>query len=171
MKKFLLAALLLPSLAVANIMDITGDQTAGSLGTPDGATVTFEPSPADLILYGTNADFTNQSPAGLAGDLSAVIGQDLLITSFADGLSGTTITIPLAASVYYLHYGNNALAFGYDAPVPQSFTISDLPHDISNYRLYALDIVGDVTSATAPGHLALLSLGLLGLFKARRLQG
>ena len=153
--------------ARADIMDITDDQLAGQVSA-GGAIISFEPSPADLILYGTNADFTNQSPGGIEADLEGVIGQGLLLTGAVDGLSGSALTLPFAASVYYLHYGDNGIAFGYDAPVPQTFSIAGLPHDLSNYRLYALDIVGDVRSASAPGTIALLSMGLVGLIVARK---
>ena len=154
--------------ATANIVDITDDQLAGSV-TAGGAVVTFDPSPADLILYGTNADLTNQSPGGIQSDLENVIGQSLLLTGAVDGLAGSAITLPFAANLYYLHYGDNGIAFGYDSPVPQTFSVAGLPNDLSNYRLYALDIVGEVnpTAATAPGTIALLSLGLVGLIVAR----
>ena len=164
----LLATLaLLPSIALAGIIDITDQQVAGAVTTPTGV-VNFTPLPADLILWGTNADFTNQSPAGIEADLETVIGQDLLLTGAVEGLTGTAITIPFAASMYYLHYGDNGIAFGYNAPVPTSFSITGLPNDLSNYRLYALDIVGDITSVEAPGHLALIGFGLAALGLKRR---
>jgi hypothetical protein len=139
MKKFAIAMLLLAtSSANAVIQDVTANQIAGSIIIPTTTdTVFFSPAPADLILYGENADWNPQEPAHIETVLEGEIGADIYLISEGSLPDwGTSGTLDTNGNVFYFHFGDNALAFGYKNPQPQSFDFSNLPNDISNYRIF-----------------------------------
>lgn len=174
MKKFAIAMMmaLAATQASAVIQDITANQVAGSILIPATTdTIFFSPNPADLILYGENADWNPQSPGHIESVLETEIGADLYLISESSLPDwGTSGELDTDANIYYFHFGDNAIAFGFKDPRPDSLQFSNLPNDISNYRAYGcVDSTqcGGLTTTTNPVPIPaaawLFGTGLLGL--------
>ncbi len=198
MKKALLATALLAFTSPLFATITPYIPAASPLVLPDGTIVgdliQFTPSPADALWHAdpANAYIANQGLGSNAVELFAegLVGQNLNFLYGVDSLSGhqaETISA-FEFNVVALHYANKELVFFYDTAITE-FTIGDiyadngydLNQEVSNLRVFACDTAaacsggsggggGDPQSADAPGMLALLSMGLLGLFYSRKQQ-
>ena len=185
MKKVLqaLALILFTYPAFANLIELTDLESpiivSGEPITPEDV-ITFSPSPADAIWFSdkASADFTSQDSAALLADIEANIFTNATLTAAGqwDSLSGDGTTYDANAfNVIAVHYDNKELVFGYINAI-DNFTINDLGQEISNVRTYTAtggifevqQCETDCTSVSAPGTIALLSLGLVGLYTARK---
>jgi hypothetical protein len=145
----------------------------GLVSTPGGL-VTFQPAPADLILYGTNADFNPQNPGHIETVIEDWTGAELTLVSESSMNSGRAGLIDVDANVYAIHFGDNELVFGF-ADRPDDFTFAGLDYDISNYRAYQCDNCGSIQTNEVPLPAAVwmfgsAMLGLGGIARKRKAQ-
>lgn len=181
MKKALLAiAATLPIMANATIMEITGPSPIVVNGPPPPAptpdTVYYSPSPADRIWWSDDAttDFNPQNDANIQAVIEGLSGDTLTHVSSTTG-TGTdwTYTAGLEFNYMAVHFDNQELVFFYETAQTE-FSVVGLEHEFSNARAYTgltptcTDCNPDPVSVSAPGSVALLSLGLIGLVTARR---
>lgn len=152
-------------------------------GTIVGDLIQFEPTPADALWHvdpangyigsqglGSN-DVELFAESLIQGDLTFLYGLDSLSGHELSTFSGTDF------NVVALHYANKELVFYYETAI-DTFTIGDiyaengydLNQEVSNIRVFSGTGTCCVTttSVNAPGTVALLSLGLLGLYTARK---
>lgn len=149
---------------------------------PDGTTVgdliQFTPSPADALWHvdPANAYIASQSAPDVEVFAEGLVGENLNFLYAVDQLSGHQNETYSAFdfNVLTFHYANKELVFFYEEAITE-FTIGDitqasgfdLNQDLSNVRVFATD-GPDATDATAPGAMALIGMGLIGLGLARR---
>ena len=170
-----------------------------SANSGSGEYVEFLPGPADNVGYtdfATPADQTTIQTE-LESYYSVVYGGPFeLVFMDAAATSGTSGTIvdsdpanPLPLdyfNVSVIKFGTDAMAFLYESGIDEwSFQglekdgLGYENHEISNYRLYACEPGSnsycspdpDPVNVSEPGNLALLALGLIGLYFARRKHG
>ena len=177
-----LAALLYASAARATIDAYIPAQSPLTLrdGTSVADLISFSPSPANALwhAYPANDHMSGQSAAdvevfveGLLGgaDATFLFGVDNLVDNANRTFGGVEF------NVLAYHYANKELVFYYDTAI-SDFTIGDVTQatdfdvdqDLSNLRVYSVQGAGPLVNADAPGMIALLSMGLVGLFVQRR---
>lgn len=180
-KLFLSAALLLLPLVshatISELTDVTSPITVGGVHVDD--IVTFSPSPADRIWWSDDAaaDFNPQSAENVELVIEGLYGTaiDISLVQELDGLTGAgTSHSGDPFNFFAAHYDNKEFVFYFETAITD-FTIGDLGQDISNWRTYSCvegcggaTGGGDPDPVSAPGTMALLSLGLLSLYRARR---
>ena len=97
---------------------------------------------------------------------------DLTLVADDDGFSGYGKTIDVMANVYFIHFGDNSLAFGF-GDKQNSFTFSGLPRELSNFRAYTCDNCGtfgtrSLPEVPIPAAAWLFGSGLIGLIGIAR---
>lgn len=152
-------------------------------GTILGDLIQFEPSPADAVWHAdpANTYMANQSAAAVELFAESLVGENLNLSYTVDALSGHELETfnvnPF--NVVALHYANKELVFFYETAI-DTFTIGDvyadngydLNQEVSNIRVFGTDAgPGTTRNASAPGSVALLSMGLVGLMLHRRKYG
>jgi hypothetical protein len=150
-------------------------------GTAVADLISFEPSPADALwhAYPANDHMAGQSALQVEVFVESLVGADAEFLFGVDNLvenSNRTFG-GVEFNVLAYHYANKEMVFYYETAI-SDFTIGDVTmasdfdvdQDLSNLRVYSIQGGGDprTTDADAPGVIALLSMGLLGLFFERR---
>ena len=152
-------------------------------GTSVADLISFEPSPADALWH-----VYKENP----GDVFEIASQDqATVGAFAEGLIGAELDFLFGVdnlvenanrtfggvefNVLAYHYAGKELVFYYENAI-SDFTIGDVTmasdfdvdQDLSNLRVYSVQGGVGPRSVSAPGTIALLSLGIVGLVVSRR---
>ena len=149
-------------------------------GTAVADLISFEPSPADALwhAYPANDHMAGQSAPEVEVFVESLVGADATFLFGVDNLvenSNRTFG-GVEFNVLAYHYANKELVFYYEDAI-SDFTIGDVTmasdfdvdQDLSNLRVYSIQGGGDPrVNADAPGTIALLSFGLIGLYVARK---
>lgn len=182
MKKALLAAAVaLPVIANATIteLDPLNDIVVNAPPPNDPTTtgiVTYQPNPADRIWYSDEAsiDFNPQDAANILTVIEGLSGDTLTTVFEYEENGGSTWDYTAGTGFNYMavHFDDQQLVW-YFQDIQTDFAVQGLTFGFSNARAYlgepcVVDCGPDPQSVAAPGNLALLAIGLIGLVASRR---
>ena len=189
MKKFLLAlGMVVTWPAFATIDDYIPATSPLVLrdGTAVADLIQFTPSPADALWHvykenpGDVFEIANQQQETVGAFAESLIGSELTFLFGVEPLSehANRTFGGVEFNVLAYHYAGKELIFYYENAI-SDFTLGDitqasdfdLDQELSNIRVYANAGDPDPQSVMAPGTVALLSLGLVGLIVARKQHG
>ena len=176
-----LAALVLALVAFsahATIYDETANQAGGGVTVNNGDFYTFNPYPADGILWSDDAtnDFNPQSAANIESVIEGIIGVEITLVGQEEFDGTRSYSTDVDANIYAIHYNGYELIVGYGV-LQDGFDISGLSHDFSNMRAYTCDDCGTFgitsTPVPVPGAALLMGsalMGLAGVVRKRRVS-
>jgi len=180
-KALMAAAVALPIVANATIMELdpTNDIVVNAPPPNDPTTtgiVTYQPNPATRIWYSddASADFNPQDALNIQGVIE-VLSSDTLTNVFEyaeDGGETWSYTAGTEFNYMAVHFDNQQLVWYYDE-LQTAFDVQGLTFGFSNARAYVGECLQDCggvdpRGVSEPGIVALLSMGLIGLFVQRR---